>query len=388
MTLDLRTIVVMLMLSAVLMALTLAFGLRSASAGFAKWNAGLGMYALAWLLIAARGVLPDVVGVALANALLLGGLCFQLAALLEFDGRRAPRALLFGPALLLFALLVPLRQHYAALTLVSSAFNVCAIVALAVAVLRLGARAGAVRWLMGVVLTVGAIGIAARAADIWRHPDLTTGMFAGSLLHVLAFLILFAITVTSSFAFLVMQQERAEGELRRLAMVDPLTGLYNRRAFLELAARELARSRREGSPSAVLMVDLDHFKRVNDDFGHQAGDRVLAAFGALLGRSLREADVAGRYGGEEFCAVLPGAGLAEAAAIAERVRGAAAQAPLGDLPRITTASIGVALLEPDVGGIEPALARADAALYAAKQAGRNRVECGVTTAPAALRQAA
>jgi len=372
--LDLRTIVVMLMVSALLMALTLACGLRAASAGFAKWNAGLGTFALGWLLIAARGALPDVIGIALADGLLLAGLCLQLGALLEFDGRRAPPALLAAPAVLLFAVLLPLLEHYAAVTLVSSAFYVCAFAALAALVLRLGRRAGAVRWLMAAVLSAGAAAIAARAADIWLHPEATPAMFSGSSLHVAAFMLLFAITITSSFAFLVMQRQRAEEALHRLAMVDPLTGLYNRRAFLELAGRELARAQREGRPAAVLMMDLDHFKRVNDDFGHQAGDRVLAGLGELLERALRSPDLVGRYGGEEFCAVLPGAGLPDASAVAERIRLALARTPLGGLPRTTTASIGVALLDPEAPlALDAALARADAALYAAKQAGRDCV---------------
>jgi diguanylate cyclase (GGDEF)-like protein len=171
-----------------------------------------------------------------------------------------------------------------------------------------------------------------------------------------------------------MLRERAEAEIRRLAMFDPLTSLYNRRAFMDLAEREMARARRNLAPLAVLMLDLDNFKRVNDDFGHQAGDRVLREFAAAASRCLRAEDVFGRYGGEEFCAVLPGAAPGQAIAVAERIRLAAAEQPLGGLPRPTTISIGVAYCEPGKSfALDSAISRADEALYQAKKFGRNRV---------------
>jgi diguanylate cyclase (GGDEF)-like protein len=376
MSLDIRTIVVMLLVSAVLMTVTLSLGIRGSRApGLGKWNIGLGLFALGWLLIAARDVAPRIIGVALADALLLGGLCFQLAALYEFDRRAAPRWLLAVPVPLLFVLVAPLLDNYAALTLLTSAAYAAAIVSLAVFVLKMGSEgAGPVRWLMAPILAAGAIAVMLRAVDIALAPDAYPGMFASNALHTAAFIMLFAITVTSSFAFLVMQTRRTEAGLHHLAMFDPLTELFNRRGFIELAERELARARRARLPCAMLMMDLDHFKRVNDEFGHLSGDRVLAEFAAVVKRSLRTEDLAGRYGGEEFCAVLYGTQLGTAIEIANRIRTAASERPLGGIPRAITVSIGVALCLPEAAhSLDASIARADEALYQAKQAGRNRV---------------
>jgi diguanylate cyclase (GGDEF)-like protein len=388
--LDIRTIVVMLLVSAVLMTVTLSLGIRGSRApGLVKWNIGLGLFALGWLLIAARDAIPRIVGIALADALLLGGLCFELAALYEFDERPAPRWLLIAPMPLLFVLVVPLLDNYAALTLLTSVFYAAAIVALAVLMLRLGSKgAGPVRWLMGPILAVGAIALLLRAFDVALQPGAYPGMFAGNALHAGAFIMLFAITVASSFAFLVMQTRRTEAGLHHLAMFDPLTELFNRRGFMDLAEREIARARRAGLPCGVLMMDLDHFKRVNDEFGHIAGDRVLAEFAAVVKRAVRTEDLAGRYGGEEFCAVLPGTQLEVAIMIANRLRAAVSERPLGGIPRAITVSIGVVVCHPDSSStLDAAIARADEALYRAKQAGRNRV-VGLEYAAAAVRSAA
>jgi diguanylate cyclase (GGDEF)-like protein len=185
---------------------------------------------------------------------------------------------------------------------------------------------------------------------------------------------MFAATVAPSFGFLIMHRERAEQALRTLAMHDALTGLFNRRAFTELCEREVARSRRAGASFAVLMLDLDHFKRVNDSQGHQAGDQVLADFARRAQRCMRAGDILGRYGGEEFCALLAGAARKDAMAAAERIRAQAEQPPLGALPWPVTVTIGVAVCES--GGqaaLDAVIARADQALYGAKRSGRNRV---------------
>ncbi|GAB4435640.1 MAG: diguanylate cyclase [Chloroflexi bacterium OHK40] len=166
-------------------------------------------------------------------------------------------------------------------------------------------------------------------------------------------------------------------ELRQMACTDALTGLYNRRHFFELAGRELERARRTGSPLGLLMVDLDHFKAVNDNHGHQVGDQVLQAVAQLFAANLRSADVAARYGGEELVVLLPDTGPAQAQQAAERLREAVGRSPLGGgaNPIAITVSIGVAALQGAElrESLELLLARADEALYAAKRAGRNRV---------------
>lgn len=167
---------------------------------------------------------------------------------------------------------------------------------------------------------------------------------------------------------------RYQSRIEELATTDEMTGLFNRNAFAILQERLLAASRREPRPISVLLVDIDHFKLVNDRHGHHIGDLILAAVANLLRSGLRESDVAVRWGGEEFLMVLSGCVQSEALRIAEQLRaGIEAARPCAELPELAvTVSIGVSQFD---GGdsLEPTISRADQALYAAKSAGRNAV---------------
>ncbi len=170
--------------------------------------------------------------------------------------------------------------------------------------------------------------------------------------------------------------EAANARLLELATRDGLTGLFNRRHFFELAERELARARRSGLPLSIVMLDLDHFKQINDSRGHAAGDQVLREVAALFGLVLRETDIVGRYGGEEFAALLPDTTREEALHIAERLRAVVAQHQVewrGEVIRCS-ASLGITHLDSVAGGtLDTLLERADTALMSAKSGGRNRL---------------
>lgn len=176
--------------------------------------------------------------------------------------------------------------------------------------------------------------------------------------------------------------EHANAALERLAHLDPLTGLLNRRGFDERLRAVLAGARRRGAPLSLLTLDADHFKRVNDRFGHEAGDQVLCAIAATLKSRLREADLVARVGGEEFVAVLVDTGSLGAAHVAEALVAAVAMTPMPAVGSITI-SCGAAELQGDEP-IEAALRRADAALYEAKQTGRNRYVVAAASAAAVL----
>jgi diguanylate cyclase (GGDEF)-like protein len=179
-----------------------------------------------------------------------------------------------------------------------------------------------------------------------------------------------------------LENARLHRILERQAMVDALTGLGNRRAAEQAVAGELARSLRFGPPLSLVLADLDNFKEVNDRFGHPVGDLALREFADVLGTSAREIDLAARWGGEEFCLLLPGTDAAGAAHAAERVREALAERTVvtGDGTTIrVTASFGVAS-HPPLSTAEELIAAADAALYDAKRSGKNRV----SVAPATL----
>jgi diguanylate cyclase (GGDEF)-like protein/PAS domain S-box-containing protein len=184
----------------------------------------------------------------------------------------------------------------------------------------------------------------------------------------------------------ITERKNYEHELERRAQTDALTGLNNRRHFYELAEQELARARRYGKPLAALMLDVDHFKRFNDTYGHHVGDAVLRKLSEVCTRTLREIDVIGRFGGEEFAVLLPETAAEQAMEAAERLRLAVTGASIqieGGEALCFTVSIGMSGLALTDGDIDAVLKRADAALYEAKNAGRNRV-CGKTAGDVAV----
>ena len=175
----------------------------------------------------------------------------------------------------------------------------------------------------------------------------------------------------------VADRRQLEGQLRRLATIDALTGALNRAQFFALGQREVARVREHGLDLALLMVDVDHFKSINDRHGHPAGDAALCHLVAELRTGIRRIDLLGRLGGEEFAIMLPAISSEAAAAVAERLRVHIAGCPLTHAaqPIGMTISIGVAMLGDSDRTMEQLLAGADAMLYAAKRAGRDRVVC-------------
>lgn len=194
-----------------------------------------------------------------------------------------------------------------------------------------------------------------------------------SLAHVSGYMLL----IVNGFGFLLMSKERDDARMERLATTDDLTGLLNRRAFFERAEAARMQALRQRQPIALLMLDIDHFKQINDRFGHATGDEALLKFSLACGQSLREYDILGRMGGEEFALALPGTDLAGALRAAERLRQAVMETQLltcGNCYTMTV-SIGLVVIEPEED-LASALARADQALYRAKHAGRNRVEAG------------
>jgi len=183
--------------------------------------------------------------------------------------------------------------------------------------------------------------------------------------------------VFASEVSIVLENERLFTELTRAAISDSLTGLYNRRHFYELAVIEFARSRRYRRPLSGMMMDIDHFKKVNDTYGHLAGDQVLIRFAELCTQNKRGADILGRYGGEEFVMLLPETSLENATVFAERLRKLIADTPVPTSkgPLQITCSLGIATVSGETRNLEELLDRCDQALYRAKADGRNRVCC-------------
>ena len=171
------------------------------------------------------------------------------------------------------------------------------------------------------------------------------------------------------------QLEELLGKVEYMAITDALTGLYNRRRFHDVLAKEFERSKRYGTPFSLVMLDIDHFKKVNDDCGHQAGDTVLREVSNIIMKSIREIDTASRFGGEEFMVILPNTERENAKIGSERMRTAIERHQFPEMDRAITVSIGIAgLPDPGLANEDRLIRCADYALYQAKRNGRNRIE--------------
>jgi diguanylate cyclase (GGDEF)-like protein len=207
------------------------------------------------------------------------------------------------------------------------------------------------------------------------HGNETDNILSSAWISVLS-LEAFLMTIATAFILLAMSKERTELRHKTAAMIDPLTGLLNRRAFLADAEALLQQQIARDRPIAVLLIDLDHFKSINDRFGHAVGDNVLQIFANTARASLRQTDLVGRLGGEEFTVVLADASMDNAYLVADRLRKAfaAAAAIVDGEPLYATSSVGVSVIVDPRQDLTKLITLADQALYLAKARGRNRVE--------------
>jgi len=380
--LDVRTMILVQVVSNLLLAVGLLLvrrrGLSSREITF--WMYGNAAAALGWLLLALRGIVPNFVSVVIGNTLIMCMLVLWYRAIAEFRGLRPNLILPYALAALCFVSLwavldadvrwrVVVASAYGSVLLALNAWLL--VVDLPPARRGLHVATAAVFALCAVVATWRTI----HSATVGVSLDL----FTPNLVQSLSFASFYLGSVGVSFCFILLTKERADEELMRLAMYDPLTELLNRRTMLDRFEREFERCRRNRLPVSVLMVDVDHFKQVNDTHGHAAGDKVLKRFAQVLLELRRELDIVGRYGGEEFCLLLPGTDETGARALAERIRAAAerCRVPWRNQELGFTISIGIATTGAgDALALEELISRADAALYDAKRRGRNR------TAPA------
>jgi len=366
--------------------------LRLAPRPALNWVVAAGLIAAALILFLLRGRAPDLVAHPVANVLALAALLairrgLQIFLRLPLRDREATAVLVLctgfnlawaGPQGGWPAGAVIASSAAVAWTLGRTTFEILA------PVQREFGRRGA--WLVGGPYAVGTVLFSLRfglglvlPAQVARPVNVDNNFNIGV---VLAILVL-NLAINASLAVLVLL--RLVRKLQRLSNHDPLTGLLNRRRLMQVLAQQHQILVRHGEPWSLLLLDLDHFKQVNDNHGHAVGDQVLVAVAALLQAQARDLDAVARMGGEEFCVVLPRTGAQGALAFAERLRQHLAQTPLpvGEgaqrpaAPPVQglqmTVSIGVATCHDPVETADHVLGRADHALYAAKHAGRNQV---------------
>jgi len=343
--------------------------------GLVYWSRGLFGMVLASALFGLTGVVSDFFSVVLANAMLVGGIMSFYAGFRHFAGlpihtRRMAVVLAFVTGYVAWFTYVD--NSYPPRAVLVTLTNTVLFYACTLLVAQTTGKTIAGRFTSLVFAAIGTVSLirACLLAFSFDTPvDVLGATFTQkAYLAALAFSVL-AITLGA----MMLANERLRAALEFIASHDQLTDAFARTAFIELLAKEVARSRRSGRPIALLMFDLDNFKSINDRFGHVTGDRVIIDFVQRTREMLRNIDSIGRYGGEEFVALLPETSLSEACAIADRLCKGIAENTTPDLPTYTV-SVGVAAATDGTADANALLSSADEALYRAKANGRNRVE--------------
>lgn len=374
---DLPTLWAFLALGDALLAAIVGIGIGPRGRdGVGAWSASLAVRAVAFTLFASR-IEPRPGSLAVAAGLLALSLTLQAAALLAFD-RRALPAWVHSAAIAAVAVPIALvaGDTSSAVLFGGLVFGALAAGVALVALQGAGGRPGFPRLAIAACFAGCAVAFTLRGVAAAISPDPLQAFIAPTTGQSLAYLLAASAALASSFAFLLMQKDRADREARRLATLDPLTGAYNRRTFHEIAEREMSRARRGGQPLSIVMLDIDHFRAVNEKHGLRAGDQLIQRIAEVLRASLRKEDMLVRYGGEEFLVLLPDVPGPGAVIVAGRLRKsvAAEEVTLGQAQLSVTVSAGVAArLDEGPESVDALIGRAEEALALAKRRGRNRV---------------
>ena len=353
------------------------------------WIQNFSIHAVAWwgsahllragsvVLFGMYGTVPDAISIDLANAILFAAFAVTWSGARVFDGRAPlPIYLVGGAVLWIVACRAPLFvDSLEAKIMLSSGIVTAYTWATAYEFWRGRGEPLVSRWPAIFMLFAHGALFLLRTPLSKALPWSNSEVFDSAWLTVLSFEALL-FTIAIAFILLAMAKERTELRHKTAALVDPLTGIANRRAFLEEVMALSKRQEADARPAAVLLADLDHFKSINDRFGHAVGDQVLRVFAEVASARLGPNDLIGRLGGEEFALVLYDCGSDQGLAIAERIRLSfeAAAADFGGRSISGTVSMGMAISEANLFDIPALLAQADEALYCAKERGRNRIE--------------
>jgi len=355
------------------------------------WVQNTAVYAVAWwgfadllraasiMLFGMYGSVSDLISIDFANAVLFTAFALTWTGARVFDHRRPQYLLMFGGAALWLVLCrVPgFDQAWNVRVLVSSGIIAAYTWAAAFEFWRGRAERLVSRWpAIFMLFAHGALYLLRTpVGSMLPWSPMTGDLFASVWLTVLSFKALL-FTISIAFILLAMAKERTEHRHKTAALADPLTGIANRRAFLQDGEAQLKLQADDPRPTAVMLLDLDNFKSINDRFGHAIGDRVLQVFAQVGTNCMRRLDIFGRLGGEEFAALLYDTPRERAIALAEQIRSAFAEATveIDGKPIVATVSIGIVVSQDAVLDLPALLAQADHALYRAKDNGRNRIE--------------
>jgi len=380
MSLDVNTLFMVTIYVEAILGLLLLFAWvqNTAIRAVAWWGFAHLIRAASVVLFGMYGTAPDLITIDLANALLFTAYAVTWTGARVFDGRPAePVYLVTGAVLWLLVCRLPvLADAVDTRSLIASGIITAYTWLTAYEFWRGRSEPLVSRWpAIFMLFAHGALFLLRTPLAAMLPWSPGNHMFGSVWLTVLSFEALL-FTISIAFILLAMAKERTELRHRTAAMVDPLTGIANRRSFMQDAAQLAKRHSANPRPTAVLLIDLDHFKSINDRFGHALGDRALEIFADAARQSMRSSDLLGRLGGEEFAAVLSDTSRDKAVAVAERIRESFAKVAqdVDGRPVCATVSIGLVHCQEAALDVPELLAQADQALYFAKENGRNRVE--------------
>ncbi|AXF03719.1 sensor domain-containing diguanylate cyclase [Paraburkholderia hospita] len=375
---DLRTVILMSSVMPGLMALvmfSLGRGFPANIRGVGHWASGALVVSMSAILLALRGGIGDWLSVVVANVGLILGTGLWLIGSQLFYGLHPSRrfvALLLVIGVIAMSWMTWVHPSVAGRTLCMSAILTVTFGLNSLTMLRLGKGSNTALY-VGSMQLVQTVVTAARGLSMFVPAWASTGLFAPDFIQKIYLITsaLMSLTVTVGLLFVAM--DRLRNQLERQSFMDPLTGLLNRRAFLSAHQQEREKTMRTGGLLSLMLIDLDHFKQVNDTYGHATGDRILIDFAKRVADLLPAPGHVARWGGEEFAVLLPRVRPDEARDHAERIRQRVAQKDDATLPGYTC-SIGVACMAASDATIEQLARDADEALYSAKRGGRNCVQ--------------
>lgn len=379
MLIHIPTVVVTLILGYAMLAMQMSVARQTQdSEPLRMWNWGNWAFLAAFVFVVSRLIVPFWVSAIGGNILILVGFALYSQAIYLFLHGTAPRILWLSLGISCIGVVVLHPLDYALRTSVYSLLGVMMAAPGIWHILRHGWHQEPSLRMVALTMGLCGMGLVLRAVQAWIDPFVIGDLTQPGKGPALTFLVAFISMIGSGFGFILAALERSASHLENLATHDGMTDCLNRSAAVALLGNTLQRAQRTGESTSLVMLDLDHFKAINDKYGHRTGDEVLRKFAQTARLRLRASDVLARMGGEEFALVLPATDAVGAVYVAESVRAAIEALVIHDLKDSTlsvTVSAGVACA---AGGavITPDMLyhRADTALYAAKAAGRNRIE--------------
>jgi diguanylate cyclase (GGDEF)-like protein len=380
MSLDIKTVLFLNAIAAIVMGISILVTARTHPQikGVIKWAWGCGAQSLAWVLILFRGEIPDFFSIVTAYTLLLLSIMLFYQALSDFKEKHFSKAIFYS--LISFAFLIFVFATYIYQNTLVRTLTI-AIIGASLSFLcsyllffrnetkpKIGER------ILGLGFFLIGLSPLITILSIFSDNLYINYIFPGGIIQSVNFAFIFVSLLILTSSFMLMINDKFMGEILRLATMDSLTEIYNRAAIERIIETEIDRSKRYELPMSLLLLDLDHFKRINDTYGHQVGDLTLKTTIKIISKVLREHDILGRFGGEEFTVLLPDTDLVNAHIVAERVREIVRQTPIkaGSKTISMTISIGFATLNHKTDDYQELFRRADLGLYKAKQSGRNR----------------